>query len=64
MNTNWQPISTAPINKRFLAYVPINNHRLVIAIKTDMDLILDENLKPMTYMPTLWHELPEKPIDL
>jgi hypothetical protein len=58
----WQPIATAPKDgTRFIAYVPIEDHRLVLAFITRDGLILDEYAKPMIYAPTLWHPLPEHP---
>lgn len=57
----WQPIESAPTGVRFLACVPIENHRLVIAYKNDLGLILDERLSPMHYPPLWWHPLPPAP---
>lgn len=60
--TDWKPIETAPKGgKRFLAYVPIKNHRLVIANITVDGLILNENAMPMSYLPTYWMPLPNPP---
>jgi hypothetical protein len=58
----WQPIETAPKSKRVLVFVPIKNHRLVIGWQTmDIGLWLDEKMEPMSYPPTHWMPLPERP---
>ena len=57
----WQPIETAPISKRFLAYVPIDNIRLFIAMKTREGLLLDEQMQPMHFPATHWMPLPTPP---
>lgn len=58
----WGAIDTAPLGKRFIACVPIEKHRLVIATKTIDGLILAENSMPMPYPPLWWHELPKRPV--
>ena len=60
-DTNWQTIETAPVNKRVLVFVPIKNHRLVIALKTEYGLWLREDMQPMSYPPTHWMHLPTPP---
>jgi hypothetical protein len=57
----WQTIESAPIGKRFLAYVPIDKIRLFIALKTRDGLILDEMMRPMHWPPTHWRPLPARP---
>lgn len=58
----WMPIETAPRDgRRFLAYVPIPNHRMVIAMAGDLGMILNENYLPMPYKPTHWSPLPQPP---
>lgn len=63
-DTNWQQIETAPVNERVLVFVPIKHHRLVIAMKTEYGVWLSEDLKPMSYPPTRWMNLPTPPKDL
>ena len=58
----WQPMETAPKDgTRFLACVPIKNHRLVIASYNDFGILLDEKAQPMYYAPSWWAPLPERP---
>lgn len=58
----WSDIETAPKDgTRFLAYVPIQNHRMVIAMAGDMGMILNESYLPMPYKPTHWMPLPPPP---
>lgn len=60
--SEWQPIETAPKDgRRFLAYVPIEGHRLVIAMYSRQGLLLDESLKPMAFPAFYWMPLPEPP---
>ena len=57
----WQPIDTAPSEKRILVCVPILKHRLVIAYKNNLGIFLDESLQPMEYSPYWWMPLPDRP---
>lgn len=57
----WQPIETMPFLMRVLVYVPIKNHRMVIAYKQREGLILDEHMAPMAYPPSHWRHLPSTP---
>lgn len=57
----WNPIETAPSGKRILVCVPIEQHRLVIALKNNFGLFLDEGMQPMQYPPFWWMTLPDKP---
>jgi len=59
----WQPIEMAEIGgkSRVLVSVPINHHRLVIAILTKDNIWLDEQLKPMPYPPNYWRPQPAPP---
>jgi len=57
----WQPIDTAPKTGRFLVYVPIDKHRLVIAMRGTGGIFLDERAQPMPWPPSHWMPLPEAP---
>jgi len=60
--SEWKTIQSAPRDgARFLAYVPVPNHRMVIAMMGDLGIILAENYLPMTYPPTHWQPLPPPP---
>jgi hypothetical protein len=62
--SEWQPIDTAPKDgRRFLAYVPIEGHRLVIAMYSRQGLLLNENCQPMPYPATEWMPLPARPVN-
>jgi hypothetical protein len=64
--SEWQPIETAPVNKRVLVHVPIKKHRLVIGTQVslgDKFLWLDEAMQPMVYPPTAWMSLPDPPVE-
>lgn len=60
-DTTWQPIETAPVGKRIIVCVPIVNHRLVLAMKNDFGLWLDERMQPMWLPPMWWMPEPNKP---
>lgn len=61
--SEWQPIETAPKDgRRFLAYVPIEGHRLVIAMYSRQGLILNESLQPMPFPAFYWMPLPAPPM--
>jgi hypothetical protein len=57
----WEPVETMPFVMRVLVYVPIENHRMVIAYKQRQGLILDEHMAPMAYPPSHWRHLPSTP---
>lgn len=61
---SWQPIETAPRDGRwFLAYVPIERHRLVMCIYSKQGILLNESFQPLPWPATNWHPLPERPDD-
>lgn len=57
----WMPIETAPKDGRFLVYVPIENHRLVIAMRGICGIFLAEDAQPVKWPPTHWMPLPPPP---
>jgi hypothetical protein len=62
MSNEWQKIETAPKDgRRFLVYVPIDGHRLVIAMYSRQGLLLDESIKPMAFPASHWMPLPSPP---
>jgi len=56
----WQPIETAPVGKRILVKVPIDNHRLVIGLLTKEGIWLGEMMQPMAFVPPHWQALPAR----
>ena len=56
--SNWQPIDTAPKNKRVLVRTLIENHRLVIGFQQKEGIWLDELMQPMHFAPLEWQPLP------
>lgn len=59
---SWKPIDTAPKDgTRFIAYVPIKKHRMMICFFTKEGYLLEDNCMPPKWPVTQWHELPYMP---
>lgn len=58
---DWRTIETAPDKGRFLVYVPIKGHRMVIAMRGSAGLLLDEQAQPMRFPASHWMPLPKAP---